>query len=565
MEDNQPSNRDALETVALIPRIQEYRNPLYYIARHLWIRDKAGAIIPFHPNPIQIHYLREKRKALRAGKPPRFLVLKYRRGGITTMEQALSFHLAVTRSGQELATLAHKASSTEKIFRISTLFYDRLREDRKPRRLSTGSKKELNFPDLRSLFYTGTAGAHDFAHGMTLQRFHGSEVSRWPGSTADKVELMSGVTEATSHGEIILETTARGVGDWFHETWQTAKDGAGSWTPIFLAWYMDPLNAIPLDPGERIKLTAAEKPVAKRYGLSPEQIKWRRNKQAELREISPQVDIFPQEYPEDDVTAFLVSGSSFFEIEIIRELIPLCPEPIPAAEWGEDVPPGLRDGLKVWRLPEKGRDYFIGGDVGEGLPGGDASVASVLDDLNRQCATMYGRWRPEVFGDRCVDLAKWYREALLGIEANNHGHSSLNTALNKRRYPRLYRHEDYDRRRRGAFIKKLGWQTTPATRPILLDDLAAFVHGDGMEINDPEFLGECLTFEKNPAGKFEHRKGCHDDRLFSWGIALQLRLRRSGRGMVRRLGSGISDTKKDREKKKAEEITSKSPDGVVRF
>ena len=42
------------------------------------------------------------------------------------------------------------------------------------------------------------------------------------------------------------------------------------------------------------------------FSLTPEQLKWRRNKKLELKEF------FKQEYPEDPLTCFLTSGNSYF-------------------------------------------------------------------------------------------------------------------------------------------------------------------------------------------------------------------------------------------------------------
>lgn len=486
-----------------------------FIEANLWIRDKEGHIIRFVPNAIQRRYRAMKAEAILAGKPRRFLVLKYRRGGITTWEQAQSFHLACTRAGQEVVTLTHEQESTEKVFQISTLFYDRMPAEKRPRRLAV-NKRELRFPLLRSTFYTGTAGARSFGRGTTLQRVHGSEVSRWPGGVSGVRDLMAGLTEAASHGEIVLESTANGMGNWYHQTWQEATKGANEWTPIFLAWYMDPNLRIPLEEGERIELTEEEKAVAGRYGLDLPQIKWRRDKARALKSL------FPQEYPEDPVTAFVVTGILFFEKEILLQLMPLCADPLPS--WG-GAPPELRDGFQVWHPPEEGADvdYYIGADVSEGIPGGNLSCAGVVDRRGRQCAALHGYWRPEVFGRKCVALARWYGEALLGIEANNHGHSALNTARNVCRYPRIYVHQDYTRR--GGIRKRLGWRTTPETRPVLLDDLATAIHEEHMEVNHRDMAGECFTFMDDGSGKYRAREGCHDDTIFAWGIAWQMRQR----------------------------------------
>jgi hypothetical protein len=74
----------------------------------------------------------------------------------------------------------------------------------------------------------------------------------------------------------------------------------------FYSWWWDADYRIPLEEGERLEYTEEENKLVTDNGLTPEQIKWRRNKVKELR------DKFRQEYPEDPITCFLTSGNSYF-------------------------------------------------------------------------------------------------------------------------------------------------------------------------------------------------------------------------------------------------------------
>ncbi len=513
--------------------VDDYLQATRYIERFLWIRDKRGKVIPFILNPAQRIYKAEKRKAIIAGKPRKFLTLKYRRGGITTLEQAENFSVIATQSNQEVASIAQDDATTEKIFRIANLFYDRLPENWRPKRLAPRpNKHELNFYLLNSLFHIGTAGNLNFGRGLTFQRVHGSEVARW-GKGKQKLnfwaieDLIAGLTEACSEGEIVLETTAKGLGGWFHRTWVDAKRGENDWTPIFLAWFKDPTNIVPFDkpvcnccgktytqyktPAEHqavflASLTDEEKDVIGLYGLSPEQIHWRRLKKNSMK------GLFLQEYPEDDATAFIVSGICKFDVDIIRDLMKHCPPALEERDGGHYV---------IWKRPEAGRSYVIGADVGEGLPTSDFSYAGILDrESCEQVAKIWGRWKPEEFAKKIAGAGGEYNRAEIAVEANNHGHSCLNTLTNTLRYPNLYRHKEYD----ASKADKLGWQTNAKTRPIMLDGIAYEAVGDNlMIVNDPTFLDECLVFQDNGSGKYEALEGYHDDSIIAWAIAWQVR------------------------------------------
>lgn len=523
-----------------------------FIKRNLFIRTKAGPIIPFRMNPIQRYYLSLKQKTLTEGRPARFLVLKYRRGGISTFEQADSFHRVCSREGQHAVTLAHDANTTDEIFRISSLFYERMDPIRRPRR-KTKNKRELDFPALTSKFYTGTAGTEGFGRGATLQKVHGSEVAKWPGGIRSVSDLMGGLTEASTDGEIVLESTANGMGNWFQKTYRAAKKekGKGEWTPIFLAWFMDPINQIPLEPGERIRFTREEKNLIeknKAFFIAPkQQINWARKKRAALKIISPDDDLFPQEYPENWVSAFIATGQLYFSHTILQGLMDTCREALSKEELkAAGCPKDLLDNVQVWHLPESGMKCFIGADASDGIPGLDASHAGVLDLNGRQCASLHGYWEPEVFGRKLVSLARWYNKALLAIENAEAGHAVLATVQNECKYPRIYYHLDYDAR---SGRPKVGWNTNSKTRVILLTELREAVHQGYMEVNQEDFIAECFTFV-NWKDKWQARQGDHDDSIFGWGIAWQARKKGSQSVGYRELGDrpDMPPEEKDSEK-----------------
>lgn len=485
-------------------------NPPAYMERALKIRTKTGDIVPFELNPVQIKLCRLKQAALDAGKAARFLILKSRRVGITTFEQGMNFHTVATQFNQQVVTLAHESESTEKIFRISNLFYDTLDPQLRPRRLAPHNKRNLHFPGLNSYFDIGTAGSKGFGRGDTLNRVHGSEVAWWPRSRTEQDQLLAGLDKACSHGEVVLESTPNGVGGLFHDLWQEAKDGHSIWTAIFLPWWTDPTNRVHLNEDQvtdiRKSLSDEEKALIKKHDLDYMQIGWRRAEQIRLKSL------FMQEQPEDDITCFLVSGVHWFDLTIVRGLVPQCEDPIEVRENGH---------LKIWKKPEAGHRYIAGVDASEGLPTSDPGGVGVLDRTTcEQVAEFHGRVRPEVLAKKAVKLCREYNRALLAIEANNHGHSVLNSAKNTEKYGNLFYHRQYD----VTGTEKLGWQTNDKTRPMLLDGLKTAVEDRLMKINDRGFLSECMTFQRDPDGnKYEARPGKHDDRVIKWGIAWAVR------------------------------------------
>jgi len=115
------------------------------------------------------------------------------------------------------------------------------------------------------------------------------------------------------------------------------------------------------------------------------------------------------------------------------------------------------------------------------------------------------------------------------VEAENHGHSTLNTLRNQLRYPYLYHHVAYDSRAGRPREIHLGWPTNSATRPILVDDLAEAINTGSLQINSALLVNECFTFILTDRGSAEAQPGKFDDRVLSAGIAWQLRKRSRAR------------------------------------
>lgn len=483
-----------------------------FASRRLWIVDKLARLVPFRLNGVQQRVMRIKREAVARGKPAKFLVLKYRRCGISTLEQALSYQMAVSNHNAQVVTLAHTAQDTSKLFRIPSLM--KQKDELAPSSPKRGNRYVIEFPTLNSSFYCGTAGSAGFGRGQTLQRVHGSEVAYWLERSSHQVEeqeqLIVGLTEAASHGEIVLETTPKGE-EWFSTTYRQAKKGLNDWTPIFLPWFVDEENRIDLSSEEIVEvvesLTDEERELAEKHGLDAAQIAWRRSKKRSTR-------LAAQEYPEDDESCFLSSGTSFFDVTRMLDLLRQVSD-----YERKHVAGGY---LVEWEQPEEGVSYVIGADTSEGIPGCDPNGYGVMRrDNGAQVASLHGLFRPDVLATKLAEAHRKWNRALVGVERENHGHAVILKLKDLGlRHPRWVYHFRKDRP---------GWSTNSETRPVMLDELATYLDEAeaGKQIRDRDLIGECLTFRMQSSGKFEHDSGAHDDCVFKWAIARQMRKVRS--------------------------------------
>jgi len=477
----------------------------------LWVRtSKFGVkdeLRQMEPLSIQLKYAAKKAEAIAAGKKPWYLVLKARRFGITTYEQALSFHLVCTQRLKKVQTFAETKDKSSEIWQMVNRFYDNMPPQFRPKR--GPSHAVIQFPELDSWFGFYTAGGKAPSRGDTLSRFHGSEVAWWDLNDSDFDNLIAGIQGAAEHGEIVLETTAHGAAGWFYTEFLRALDGHSEYTAIFLPWYEDPSYARPLDPGEVIERTDEEKERSASLGpWSDEQIKFRREMQRTYGRL------FPQEYPETVEEAYLVKGSCWFDVEICKARLLQVRPVVESHDNGN---------LLIWTQPKEGETYYIGADTAEGVDGGDFDTAVVLDRSGAQVAALHGHWPTEIYGKKLAALGRYYNDAWVAVEANNHGHSVLNTLRNAEHYKTLYQHRDYDADP-GAKPRE-GWQTNGKTRPIMIDDLRnEAIEGRAMSVNDPALLRECMSFCLASNGtKYEALPGAHDDRVMAAAIAWQVR------------------------------------------
>ena len=469
--------------------------------------QQGTPVISLDVSALQKRYLAKKRLAKIQGKKPWFILLKYRRGGFTTIEQALSYQMCATKPRSYVATLAHTKEASRRIFRIVSLY--REEDPQAEQYLDSDSKSALEFKN-GSYFFIGTAGGQGFGRGDTLQKVHGSEVAKWlegPHQVEDVDDLVAALAGAVSNGEFILESTPNGK-EWFYKAYMEAKEGASEFTPIFLRWFDDPMNVLSCNKDEIIETETEEE---KKLKLKPEQVAFRR----QAKKIYGR--LFAQEMPEDDVSCFISSGICFFDSQILMHIL----ENIPDNDGVE-----YRGGIKhIWQEPIPGIEYAMGVDTSEGLSTGDLNGAGILRrDTGEQVASIHGMFSPRELADHVVKLAIEYNDALVGVERENHGHAVLQKIADFS-YTNVY-----------SYAKnRIGWTTNASTRPLMLDELAEAVEDGHMKCNDIKFIQECLSFRKQSSGKYEADPGAYDDRVMKWAIAWQMRKERTGALLIQPL------------------------------
>jgi len=273
----------------------------HYAYKCLKIRTKQGEILPFALNKSQLYLHQKLEEQKKKTGRVRAVVLKARQEGVSTYVTARYYQIVSHKNGYRAFIMAHRQASTDDLFGIVKRFHDYCPIVVKPID-GQNNVKEFNFQSPESGYKVGTSEAKGVGRGTTIQLFHGSEVGFW--SNAD--EHSKGILEAvplTDNTEIILESTANGKGNYFYYMWKDALAGENGFIPAFIPWYWDTGYQLPIE--EPYPLTSEEADYQRIYGLTKEQIAWRRYKIKEKRgdELA-----FKQEYPSNAEEAFIVTG-----------------------------------------------------------------------------------------------------------------------------------------------------------------------------------------------------------------------------------------------------------------
>lgn len=497
---------------------------------NLKIKTKSGELVPLKLNTIQKIIVVKVLEKLQNGEPIRFIILKARQQGVSTIVEALIYWWTITHKYTQSKIIAHDNETAEKLYNMFRTYYENSNPIFKVT-TKYNTRNDLTFDNeaephkgLKSQIDTATAENAGTGRGQTIQWLHASEVAKWRNGQ----ELVAGLMQAVPllpRTAIFLESTANGIGDYFHTTWQAAKRGESAFEPLFFPWNIHEEYSLPVP--KNFNLTKEEKDLVKEHRLTKGQLQWRRKKMAEFVGDEKR---FYQEYPLTDAEAFLASGTPRFNISKLQEMEERCYEPqrIELLERKDPIkgsiftPKPLEEApFKVWSQPQEGAEYVIGADVAEGIEE-DFSVASVLDKKTHQTVA---RWRGDIepadFGELLDQIGRWYNNALIGVEINNHGLTTVQR-LRDVGYMNLYRRERGIDERYEEYTSKLGWRTDIRTKPLMIDALAEAISLGEITDFDKIFIFECMTYIRDNRGRTNAQEGQHDDCVISTAIALQL-------------------------------------------
>lgn len=494
-------------------------DPILWIETFVKIVDKKGKLVPFKLTPQQKYIMKNKGKFN--------IVLKSRQLGISVICMAYMLYLCTTRPNTHCMMMAHNDVSTRSLFNKLKQMYNDLPDCVRPRAIAN-NKNELRFEN-KSTITVCTANAKDNARSATLQYIHFSEVGLMKPEFF-KNQFIAAEQALVADGCMVLESTAQGL-NHYSELWQKVVSGEMPlWKHFFFGWVQDERmfaddykqsaesfksiygNYLTTDELDDEELALKQK------GASMEQLMWRR-----LKISNDGIDYFHQEFPANPLEAFVTTGSNIFSPEIIhKRLIGLSNTPIlKLPTIGVDpIIKKYSKYLTLWKLPVKGKKFFLGVDVSEGLGGSnDYSVISVVDEDGFQCA----EWRsnkvkPYEFTEVVYKMAVFYNKGLLAIEKASAGHTVIDRISHDYRYVNMYRYKAYDQTS-GKVRRQIGWNTDSKSKPIMISDMQEMFETGQCLVNSKDLLQEMKLFQLVD-NKMQAASG-HDDTVMAFAIVLQ--------------------------------------------
>ena len=443
-----------------------------------------------HPNKgkIKLQLRDAQKQAVKAWIENRYsIVLKARQIGFSTLAAAYSFWLAFFWPDRFIVMLSKTEREATKLLQKAKYIYKFL-----PDWLRLSGPELVQNNVLKMTFNNDSVieslpSANEPARGESVYLAIIDEMAFLP----NPEEAWASIEPiADVGGRVICLSTAKGEGNIFFNLWQGSQNGTNRFKGIFFPWSASERHQAWYD------AQAAELPV------------WQLH----------------QEYPSNPEEAFIRSGRPVFDLDALTKLELSQPKKGRNKKLSD-----LRnsymfdpDGgpLSIWLFPQAGAKYVIGADVAEGLARGDYSSAHVIDAKSGVVvAHWHGHVDPDKFGEETLyALGHFYNEALIGVESNNHGLTTL-TALYKAGYTNLYRQRRLNERHPEA-TEKLGWRTTTLTKPLAIDELNANMRDGVLNLRCEYTVAELKTFVRDDNGQTHGSP--HDDRVMSLAIANQM-------------------------------------------
>lgn len=488
-----------------------------FIENLLVIEGKNTVPVPFKLNPIQTDAL--------ATETGRDIYVKPAQVGFSSVKLAERLVDTIVTPGTNTVLIAYEDFITERLLSKTEFYYNHLASLGIPgfpeiHHNSTYEKtylfKHKGATVSKSSIYIASSGSKVAGRAEVIHHLVADEFAFWVPGSVEKI-FAPALDRVPPDGTVDVFSTCNGQENEFYEMYELAKEGKSVFKSHFYPWWLQPeykivlgdvriLRHIPETGSAEFKLTAEETILVEKFGLSFDQIRWRRWKIMEKESLSRSGETrrtFKQEFPEDDVSCFLSTGDSYIDPEVINRKALDC---YPA--------PDIVGSAHVWQKPEKGQKYMVNIDPGQAKITMTAiTVITYKDGRPIYCARDFGLYMPEVTYAKAVQLAKYYNGATITWEDNGHG-LAISVLFNSGYRPVYWRKDIVS----GFPTMSMGWRTTGGrngTKHYMMNMLSNTIMDT--EVHDIEFVNQLRSLRLSNE---EAVSVGSDDILMSWLLGL---------------------------------------------
>ena len=432
-------------------------DPFSFIKR-LMIVAKNGKLIKLILNKEQIQII----ESLISGED--CLVLKGRQIGSSTAIAAYYFWKIYTSPEPvKFAILSHKLASSKELFKMHKCFYDNLpKMFQKP--LEVYNTTEMKFKSSGASIIAVSAGADGGLRSFTCSYLHMSEYAFAP----NPEELKATALNALNEGQFIMESTANFFNDALHQEIIKCERGEADWKYLFFPWFLH--DDYQEEVSDDFQFLDGEKELADQWGLTYEQIKWRRSKIAKIG-----LEKFKREFPSSCNEAYSQTGNVYISEEICKDITIVPVDPV---------------SLVYLSKPQMGDSYAIGVDVAAGVAR-DYSVITVVSKKTYQTCAIYrsNKIVPVDLAQKIIDLATEYNMALVLVESNNYGNVVLNE-LRHQGWTKIWKDSDGK-----------DWQTTGKSKIEMFEMLKELIMKGFITLMDNITYSEVRSLQVDDTGR----------------------------------------------------------------
>lgn len=473
-----------------------------------WVVDEEGNLMKFKLRPAQIYLMQNMHY--------KNIVLKARQLGFTTFICIFMLDYALFNRNKSLGIIAHTKDDASVIFRKVKIAWENFPQHLKDWfKLGTIGDSAVEYQFTNNSVMRVSTSLRSGTYQMVLITEFGKICARFPEKAT---EIVTGTLPAVpAKGVVFIESTAEGEEGYFYDYCQEAMEAkrmnraltTKDYKFFFFPWYQNPADVIPgnvpisneinelLDKTSRLVKVVFTQEQRNWYYLTSKELKGK----------------MKQEHPSTPEEAFLTSGNKLFSGEVVdaqRE------------KYAQD--PLLIDGdFMIYKKYVPSHSYGLGADVSVGVKR-DSSTIVVIDFTTGEVVMTYrsNTIDPVLFAHDIKKAALMYGGCIAAPEANSVGMTTCVTlhAI----YPHVYTQV-----REGLLEQvpsnKLGFLTSPATKPKMMYELSEAMEADEVKILDEGILLEAKKFNKEDTleTKTDENTTRHFDLLTAAAIAFQMR------------------------------------------